>query len=143
MSKQIYIYTNEQRTAENAKSKLYLQKEESTAKPELYLQKRRKNNRKWQNKAIIILNNTNSHSNRDNTKDRRKTVSNDSYLPYFLVLQDEKYRKTTENVKKKKASFSFVFLVLRGERCENGKKKGFCSVTGGLTIKQLEKMRGR
>ena len=26
-------------------------------------------------------------------------------------------------MEKKKASFSFVFIVLRGERCENGKKK--------------------
>ena len=36
-----------------------------------------------------------------------------------------------------------IFVVLRGERCENGKKKRFCNVTGGLTIKQLKEMGGR
>ena len=46
-------------------------------------------------------------------------------------------------MKKKKASFSFVFLVLRGERCKNGKRKGFFNLIEVLTVKQLEEIRGR
>ena len=108
-NKAIFIKTNKEQSKMPKRSSIY-KNEKSTAKLELYLQKQRKKNQKWKNEAIIKLNNTNSHSNSDNTEACPKNVSNDSYLPYFLALQEGKYRKTVENVKKKKLSSLSSFL---------------------------------
>ena len=63
---------------------------------------------------------------------------------YLTSLRREgKYWKTTENVKKKKTSFSFVFYVLRGERCENGKKKCFYSVRGVMGCQRVRGGEGK
>ena len=51
---------------------------------------------------------------------------------YLTSLRQERGNigKQQKNVKKKKAFFSFVFAVLRGERCENRKKKNAFTVRG-------------
>ena len=38
------------------------------------------------------------------------------------MSREGKYRKTIENMRKKKTSFSFAFAVLRDEICDNVKK---------------------